>query len=194
MSNYFGGSEVLWSYSQAATASVPTAAAVTACNGWPAIEIPAGFFQALGTRTSTARLLIQGTLTATATVPTFAFGLAATQASPAAFSATTTMHAISGTVTPTAGTAYQTWLEWNIFLRTLGAPGANSTLLTTGQVTCPAGFPAPFELSMPQSNGVSTWATFDPQQILYLWPYITLGAATAGNTITPQWGKVYGEL
>jgi hypothetical protein len=33
----------------------------------------------------------------------------------------------------------------------------------------------------------------DPQQVTYLWPYITLGAATAGNTVTPQWGKLYGE-
>jgi hypothetical protein len=182
MSNYYGGSEVLWGYGQAATASVPTASAVTACNGWPAIDIPAGYFQRLGTLTSTAKLVIQATLTATATVPTFAFGLAVTQANPAAFSVTNLLHAISATVTPVAGTAYQTWLEWDITLRAMGAPGANSTLVTT-----------PFKLTMPQSNGVQTFATFDPQQVAYLWPYITLGAATAGNTITPQWGKLYGE-
>ena len=143
MSNYFGGSEVLWSYAQAASASVPTASAVTACNGWPAITIPQGYFQKLGDQTSTLHLLIQGTLTATATVPTFAFGLAVTQASPAAFSATNLLHAITATVTPTAGTAYQIWLEWNIFLSALGAPGANSTLKTTGEITCPNGFAAP---------------------------------------------------
>jgi hypothetical protein len=193
MSNYYGGSEVIWAYGQAATASVPTASAVTACNGWPAIDVPAGYFQRLGTLTSTCRLVIQATLTATATVPTFAFGLAVTQANPAAFSATNLLHAISATVTPTAGTAYQTWMEWDISLRALGAPGANSTLVTTGRVRCPNGFASPFELTMPQSNGVQTFATYDPQQVAYLWPYITLGAATAGNTITPQWGKLYGE-
>ena len=194
MSNYYGGSEVLFSYAQASSASVPTASAVTMCNGWPAITLPAGYFQRLGDQTSTAKLLLEGTLTATATVPTFAFGLAMTQANPAAFSAATLLHAISATVTPTAGTAYQFWADWDISLRTLGAPGANSTLVTQGRIRCPNGFgTAPNELTMPQSNGTKTLATVDPQQVIYLWPYITLGAATAGNTVTADMCKLYGE-
>jgi hypothetical protein len=166
---------------------------VTACNGWPAIPIPAGYFTKLGEQSSACKLVIQGTLTATATVPTFAFGLGVTQANPAAFSAGTLLHAISATNTPAAGTAFQYWAEWDILLRTLGAPGANSTLVTSGRIRCPNGFTTPFELTFPQSNGANTLATYDPQQVGYLWPYITLGAATAGNTVTPQWGKLWGE-
>jgi hypothetical protein len=185
--------ETPWCYAQAATASVPTASAVTACNGWPAIPIPAGQFTKLGTQTSKLRLVIQAQLTATATVPTFSFGLAISQVQPAAFSAGTLLHAISAAVTPTAGTAYQTWMEWDILLRAKGAPGANSTLLTTGRVRCLNGFPSPFEVTMPQSYGVNTLATYDPEQVAFLWPYITLSAATAGNTITPQSGMLYAE-
>jgi hypothetical protein len=185
--------ETLWTQGVAASASVPTASAVTACNGWPSIPVPPGFFTKTGKLASSAKLVIQGTLTATATVPTFSFGLAMTQAQPAAFSASTLLHAISATTTPTAGTAFQYWAEWDIMLRSLSTPGAaEGTLVTTGRIRCPSGFTTPFELTLPQSNGVNT-QTFDPNQPLFLWPYITLSAATAGNTVTPQWGKLYGE-
>jgi hypothetical protein len=186
--------ELIWSYSQAATASVPTASAVTATNGWPAITVPAGYFQKLGDQSSSVKLVIQGLLIATATVPTFAFGLAFTQANPAAFSATNTMHTISSTVTPTAGSNFQYWCQWDITLRTLGAPGATSTLVTSGWIECVSGFASPFKLTFPPTGtGNTNSANLDVQQVTYLWPYITLGAATAGNTVTPQWGKLYGE-
>lgn len=186
--------EALWSQGIAATTSVPTASAVTITAGWEPITIPAGFFQKLGGRTSSARLSLQGTLTATATVPTFAFGLAWTQAVPAAFNATNLMHAISSTVTPTAGTAFQLWLDWDIFLRTLGS-GANSVLVTTGKVRCPSGFATPFELTLPPSNGtkVTSGTLIDVMQPIFLWPYLTLGAATAGNTVTLDSGKLFGD-
>jgi hypothetical protein len=193
VSNYYGGSETLWAYGQAATASVPTASAVTMCNGWPAITIPPGYFQKLGDQSSTAKLIIQGLLTATATVPTFAFGCAVTQASPAAFATTSLLHTVTSTITPTAGSNYQYWAQWDITLRTLGAPGANSTLVTSGWIECVSGFAAPYKLTFPPTGTGNTFATYDPQQVGYLWPYITLGAATAGNTVTPQWGKLYGE-
>lgn len=186
--------EALWSYGQAATVSVPTASAVTITAGWPAITIPGGFFQKLGDKTSSARLLLQGGLTATATIPTFAFGLAWTQANPAAFSASNLLHAISANNTPgSAVTLAQIDFEWHIGLRTLGLGGA-STLVTTGKVDCPSGFASPFKLTMPASNGSKTSATtIDVMQPIYLWPYITLGAATAGNTVTLDWGKLYGD-
>lgn len=194
MSNIFGGSELLWSETQAASASVPTASAVTATNGWPAITIPSGYFQRLGNLSSTVKLEIHGTLTATATVPTFAFGTAVTQAVPASFSASNLLHGISATTTPTAGTAFQYIYLVHISLRTLSTtPGANSTLVTTGYIECVSGFSSPFKLTLPQTNGANTFTTYDVQQVGYIWPYITLGAATAGNTVTPQWGKLYGE-
>ena len=36
-------------------------------------------------------------------------------------------------------------------------------------------------------------ATIDVDQQIFLWPYLTLGAATAGNTVTMQMAKLYGE-
>ena len=183
--------ETLWSYAQAATTSVPAASAATITAGWPAITIPAGFFQKLGDKTSSARLRLEGALTATATVPTFALGLAATQVTPAAFSASTLLHAISSTNTPTAVTAAWIGMEWHIGLRTLGL-GAASTLVTTGKCECPS-FAAPNFVAFPSANGAKTLATIDVMQPIYLWPYLTLGAATAGNTITLDWGKLYGD-
>lgn len=186
--------EAFWSYAQAATTSVPTASAVTMTAGWPTITIPAGFFSKLGERTSSARLLLQGGLTATATIPTFAFGLAWTQANPGTFSASTLLHAISATNTPPgAVTLAQIDFEWHIKLRTLGL-GAASTLVTTGKADCPNGFASPFKVTFPASNTSKTSATtIDVTQPIYLWPYITLGAATAGNTVTLDWGKLYGD-
>lgn len=183
--------ETLWSYAQAATTSVPTASAVTMTAGWPTITIRPYFFQKLGDYTSSVQLLLQGTMTATATVPTFAFGLAATQANPGTFSASTLLHALSTTTTPTVVTAAQVRFEWHIGLRTLGL-GSASTLVTAGWSSCTS-FASPGEVSMPAANGSKTLATIDVTQPIYLWPYITLGAATAGNTVTLDWGKLYGE-
>lgn len=162
--------------------------------GWPAITVPAGFFQKLGDKTSSCKLRLQGGLTATATIPTFAFGLAWTQANPAAFSASTLLHAISANNTPPGAiTLAQIDFEWNIGLRTLGL-GAASTLVCTGTVDCKSGFASPFGLTMPATNTSKTSATtIDVMQPIYLWPYITLGAATAGNTVTLDWGKLLGE-
>lgn len=183
--------ESFFSTALAATASVPTASAVTMTAGWPTIDLPSRFFRKTGDQTSSARLLLQGTLTATAAVPTFAFGLAMTQANPGTFSAATLLHALSTTNTPTAVTAAQVFFEWHISLRTLGL-GAGSTLVTTGKVDC-ASFAAPNFVSMPAANGSKTLATVDVTQPIYLWPYITLGAATASNTVTLDWGKLYGD-
>ena len=183
--------ESFFSTAQVATTSVPSASAVTMTAGWPTIDVPARFFRKTGDQTSSARLLLQGTLTATATVPAFAFGLAATQANPGTFSAATLLHALSTTNTPTAVTAAQVYFEWHIGLRTLGL-GAASTLVTTGLVEC-SSFASPNYASMPAANGAKTLATIDITQPIYLWPYITLGAATAGNTVTLDWGKLYGD-
>ncbi len=70
------GVEVLFSTYQAATISVPTAAPVTITAGWPAIIIPAGYFSDTGDWSSSLRFRMGGFMTATATVPTFSWGLA----------------------------------------------------------------------------------------------------------------------
>jgi hypothetical protein len=147
----------------------------------------------LGDQASSLKLVIEGGLTATATIPTFAFLLYMSQANPAAFSTTNQLHAISGTNTPGgAVTLARFRAEWHVKLRALGAPGANSTLVTSGWVESLA-FASPFKVSCPATNTAVTFTTFDPQQVMYLWPAIILGAATAGNTVTPDWAKLYAE-
>jgi len=81
-------------------------------------------------------------------------------------------------------------MEAEIGLRTLGASGANSTLVTHGEVSSP-GFAANAQLA-PAGSG-NTFATYDKALSYWLWPYLTLSAATALNTVTAQYGKLYGE-
>src|SRR5438128_2588552 len=97
--------ELLHSFYGAATVSVPSASAVTITAGTPEIVVPAGYMSALGKRSSSLKLKLGGYMTATATVPTFAFGIARTAfATPPAFSAGTPLATLSNTVTPSAAT------------------------------------------------------------------------------------------
>jgi len=181
--------ELLHSYYGAATTTTPSASAVSITAGTPEIVVPAGYMSALGKRSSSLKLKLGGFVTATATVPTFSFGLAFTAfATPPAFSAAAPLATISNTVTPTAGTG--TWkMECEIGLRSIGLGNA-STVVTHGAIDsnqwstnlqlAPAG----------SGNTVTNWQS---DQEYYLWPYLTLGAATAGNTITTQYVKLYGE-
>jgi hypothetical protein len=90
-------------------------------------------------------------------------------------------------------------LEADIFLRTL-ALGAASVLFTRGSIRAGQFAPAAYSATnsdkqtLPATNvsGAST-AAIDVDQPLFIWPYMTLGAATAGNTVTVQSMKVYGE-
>ncbi|SRR6266568_992602 len=184
--------EELYSFGQAATVSVPTASAVTITAGTPPIEIPGGYFNKLGKLTSSLHLRLGGLLTATAAVPTWSFGLAYTQVTPAVFSASTILCTASTAITPTAGTNAQFWMEAHINLRTLAA-GAATTLYTQGFVKCPALFPSPFEQSLPPTGTGNTNAAYDTEVLGFLWPYLTLSAATATNTVTVEWIKMYGE-
>jgi len=181
------GVEVLFSTYQAATISVPTAAPVTITAGWPAIIIPAGYFSDTGDWSSSLRFRMGGFVTATAPVPTFSWGLAVSTLN--AFATTSILATASGAVTPTAG-SWSWKMEAEIGLRTLGASGANSTLVTHGEVSSP-GFAANAQLA-PAGSG-NTFATYDKALSYWLWPYLTLSAATALNTVTAQYGKLYGE-
>lgn len=191
--------ESLYSYGQAATTTTPTAAAVSVTAAYPSIEVPGGYFTTLGKKSSSVRLKLGGQLTMTATVPTWLFGVAWTQAVPAAFSASTVLAAMAA-VTPVAVPAGAWWrMEMDITLRSLGL-GVASTLLSTGQVSCPEAFaPSAYsnvsgaERPMPAVGVSGVSASVDVDQPLFLWPFLTLGAATAGNTVTTQYAKLYGE-
>ena len=192
--------ESLYSYAQAATTTTPTAGAVTITGGYPSIEIPGNFFVKTGKYSSTTRLKLRGQLTTTATIPTWLFGLAWTQGMPATFATANVLAATAAFTPGVAATGAWFDLEADITLRTLGL-GAASVLLTAGYLACPGAFPAatytpaagPIQ-TLPATNvsGAST-ASIDCDQPLFIWPYLTLGAATAGNTVSLQKVKMWGE-
>jgi hypothetical protein len=184
------GAEVLFSTFKAATISVVSASAVTITAGWPGILIPPGQMgNADGDWVSTLRFKMGGFMTATATVPTWSLGLAIAAASSSAFSAATPLATATNAVTPTAGSG--SWdMECEIGLRALLVGGA-STLVCHGKVTGNL-FGTNMQLA-PAATGNAPFTTYDKSLGYYLWPYITLGAATAGNQVTAQYGKLYGE-
>ena len=171
--------EVLHAYYGAATTSVVSASGVTITAGTPEIVVPAGYMCTLGKRSSSLKLKMGGFLTATATVPTFAFGLAYTAfAAPPAFANTPVMATTTNTTTPTAGTG-SFKLECEIGLRHPLSDQPRPRHSTNLQFA-PTG----------SGNTVTNWQS---DQEYYLWPFILLGAATAGNTVTVQYVKLYGE-
>lgn len=184
--------ELLHSFYGAATASVPSASAVTITAGTPEIVVPAGFMSALGKRSSSLCLRFGGYMTGTATVPTFAFGLAYTVfATPPVFSAGTPLATLSNTVTPTAASG--SWdATFDIGLRSLGL-GNTSTVWCSGKVMASPALTTSAWWLNPLGAGGTTDTIWQSDQEYYLWPYLTLGAATAGNTVTVQWVKLYGE-
>jgi len=182
------GVEVLFATYAAATVSSVSASPVTITAGWPAIIIPAGYFSNTGDWASTLRFRMGGFLTATATIPTFSWGLAI--ATTSTFATTSILATATAATAPTSATSFTWKFEAEIGLRTLGASGANSTLVTHGEINTNA-FAANAQLA-PGGSG-NTFTTYDKTLQYWLFPYLTLGAATAGNTVTAQYGKLYGE-
>jgi hypothetical protein len=181
------GAELLFATYQAATVSVPTASAVTITAGWPAVTIPAGYMSNTGDWASSLKWKMGGFMTATATVPTWSFGLAISTSNT--FSAATPLATPTLASTPTAG-SWSFKMECEIGLRTLGI-GLASTLVCHGAVDGGA-FAANLELA-PAGSGNALITTYDKNITYWLWPYLTLSAATAANTITAQYGKLSGE-
>lgn len=181
------GVELLFATYQAATVSVPAAAAATITAGWPTIAIPAGYMSNdRGDWCSSLKLKLGGFIASTAS-PTFSFGVAITTSN--AFSAATPLATATNTSTPTSGSG--SWkMEVEIGLRTLGA-GAASTLVCHGSID--SNLITPNMQLAPAGSGNASFTTYDKQLTYYLWPYLTLSAATAGNTVTAQYGKLYGE-
>ena len=185
--------ELLYAYYGAGTVSTPTTTPGSSMTlGYPPVIVPGGYMSNVGEHSSSLYMHMKGLLIATATIPTFQFNLYATTAQPAAWAATTLIGQTT-TATPSATTGQWCTVEWNIGLRTLGL-GAASTVTCNGLVTC-ASLPSPFYLEIP--NGASTYTptctTWPMDQQVYLWPTLSLGTATAGNTFTCEYLKLYGE-
>jgi len=193
--------ELLYAFFGAATVSVPTTApGGTITAGYPPIEIPANYFTNVGSRSSSLKLKMGGLATATAVIPTWQFFLYATIATTSA-PAFGTAPTVGSTAIFTPGTA-ETNDVWNaeidIGLRTL-ALGQASTIVAVGAFqsdvfqSAALGIQTTTYVSMPGPGTFSPLAIYDTTQAYFLWPALQLGAATAGNTVTVEYLKLYGE-
>ncbi len=193
--------ELLYAFYGAATTSTPTTSpgsSITA--GYPPVVVPAGFMRSTGSQSSSLRLEIGGLATATATIPTWQFFLytAVQTTSAPAFAATNTLGSTAA-FTPGTAEANDVWTATiHIGLRAL-ALGAASTVVAVGEfksdVFVSAAFAVQTQLfvSMPGPGAYTPLATWDTTQGYVLWPALSLGAGTAGNTVTTQYCKLYGE-
>jgi hypothetical protein len=137
-------------------------------------------------------------MTTTATIPTWKFGVGVTQALPATFGNTILMETPART--PGAAQTGAWWhLDIDIMLDTL-ALAATSKLFIAGTISSDGLQPSAFstsagsEWSFPAAGtSAVTAASIDVDQPIFLWPYLTLGTATAGNTVTTQMVKLHGE-
>jgi hypothetical protein len=204
------GAELLYSYFGAGTVSVPTVTPGSSMTlGYPPITVPGGYMKNSGSWASSLKLVGGGLLITTATVPTFQFSLWRTMAQPATWAASGSAVLVGQTAISTApgvSTGAPFEMEWNIGLRTAGVVSggsdATSTVVCFGkvwsyaaQLTSAAGPPSDFVLPVPAVGATysPTDTTWPMDQQVYLWPTLSLGAATAGNTATMEWLKLYGE-
>jgi hypothetical protein len=180
--------ELYYTYDQAATISVVSASAVTITATYPVCEIYGGWFSTLGAKSTSLKLKMGGLITATATVPSFVFSLYLSTTN--AFAATTLL--VAGAANTPSAAANAWWnMDVDIALRAL-APGAAATISAHGEIRSPV-FASPFMVSMPAAGAYSPLAAYSADANAYLWPTLTLGAATAGNQVTTQYMKLYGE-
>ena len=193
--------ELLYAFFGAATVSTPTTSpGATITAGYPPIIIPAGYMRNTGSQSSSLRLEMGGLATATATIPTWQFFLytaIATTSAPA-FATTNTLGS-TATFTPGTAETNDVWTATiHIGLRTL-ALGQASTVVAVGEFKCDMFVSAAFAVqtqllvSMPGPGAYTPLATWDTTQAYVLWPALSLGAATAGNTVTVEYCKLYGE-
>lgn len=194
--------ELLYAFFGAATTSVPgTSPGTTITAGYPPIIVPAGYMRSVGSQSSSLRLEIGGLATATAAIPTWQFFLYASVATTTAPAFSTSGLTLGSTTTFTPGTA-ETNDVWtatiHIGLRTL-ALGAASTVAAVGEFKSDVFQASALTIqsttyvSMPGPGAYTPVATWDTTQAYVLWPALSLGAATAGNTVTVEYLKLYGE-
>jgi hypothetical protein len=186
--------ELLYAFYGAATTSLTTVTTAQSLTiTYPAIIIPSGYMSNVGAHSSSLRFEMGGLLTATATIPTFTIGLALTSAQPPVFSATAPL-VVSAAFTPAASTNQPFYMEVDIGLRTLGI-GAASAVVAIGAFNCSTLTAAANTgaAPLPAVGALSPFATWETDLQYFLWPYLTLGTATTGNTLTVEFAKLYGE-
>jgi hypothetical protein len=186
--------ETLYSYAGAATTTTPTAGAVSLIGSYPPIVIPPGYFSKLGANSSSLRLHMGGVIVTTAVIPTFlwSFYLTAATVTPAAFLTTIGPVAATSAITPataqTTGCGFD--LELHLTARTL-TQVASSVIVSGGTVQAASTLSGGW--TFPAIGAAPTFSTWEMDLSYFLWPALTLGAATAGNTVTTHYAKLYGE-
>jgi hypothetical protein len=190
--------ELLYSADLAGTVSVVSASAVTCTQGYPPIVVPGGYFANISSyRTSSLILEFGGLLIATSVVPTFTFSVGSSTADTYA---STAPWATFQTFTPTITTGCWFDARLHFAMRTLPLQATASTTLGTvsghGKLEAylAGTVGASFIVSAPgPAASYSPSQTIDTTIQQYLWPSILLGAGTAGNTITMEYIKLYGQ-
>ena len=202
--SFFTGtqSELLYANFGAGTASTPTTTPGSSMiNGYPAITIPGGYMSRTGTQSSSLVFECGGLLIATATVPTWQMFLYLTSVTPAAWAGTVTLGS-TATWTPTATTGCWFTMRVNIGLRTLGTvaaagTSATSTVVAIGEMRYELASASTATVNTipvsPATTYSPTLTAWEPDLQYFLWPSLSLGAGTAGNTITMEYAKLYGE-
>jgi hypothetical protein len=188
--------ELLYSVDAAGTVTAIQTAEQPFTVGYPPVVIPGGFFanSSEAYRQSSLRLQCGGLLIATATVPTFS--IRAVAATSDAFAATSAF-VTSGTFTPVATTGV--WFEMNLHIAVRTLPIQTISGVTLATVSAHGWFDvlylsSPVRYSLPAPAATYTPAgTIDTSVQQYLYPTLALGAATAGNTLTIEYLKLYGE-
>lgn len=190
------GTELLYSFYGAATVTTTTVTPQSLMVTYPAMVVPGGYMANVGNWSSSLRLKMGGIFTATATIPTFTIGIEYTSATPPAFVTPSGGNILvtSGTFTPAASTNQPWTLQIEFGLRTLSV-GAASTVLAMGDfdsstLTAAANTGA---VALPAPGAVTPNASWESDLQYFLWPYLTLGTATAGNTMITEYCKLYGE-
>jgi hypothetical protein len=193
--------ELLFAFYGAATVSTPTSGnGGTITAGYPPIEIPAGYFANTGSRSSSLRLEIGGLASFPASPAACSFPVYVTVAttSAPAFATTATLGA-TPTFTPGQTASNLPWdAVLNIGLRTLTL-GAASTITCQGYFESYAFAPAAYSATagpkvfVPAGGAYSPLATYDTTQTYLVWPAMIVASGVAGNTVTVEYCKLYGE-
>jgi len=184
--------ELLYAFHGAATTTTIATGTQSMIVGCPPIVVQGNYMTNAGSHSSSLRLKVFGLITCTATIPTFTFGVSATSAQPAAFASTNAL-GTTAAITPTGTTANTPfWMDVDIGLRTL-TQVASSVLVCDGEVRCPGAFASPFSATIPAAGSSATSAFWETDLQYFLWPYMALGTATTGNSVTVQSVKLYGE-
>ena len=196
--------ELLYSVDLAGTVSVPTTTpGANAMLGYPPIVIPGGYFANIGSSYRTSSLLLEwgGLFIATATVPTFEIRLGySTTDSWTATNIFTTTGVIAA---PSANTG--AWFDCRIHIAprtqligtattpTLITVSAHGVFTIYGTATATELTPQTWSLPVAAATYTPTATAIDSTVQTYLWPSVSLGAATAGNTLTTEYCKLYGQ-